>query len=468
MMIDEVFHLLEGYRDDVERLAPPLELDEIVAARIGAGSVRPLVDRRSQRWPPWATVVAALVAASVLGGIALLLTRDDRGSGVVVADAGTAASVTPTIEAPPRVVFTLSAAPDVEPIWVSTVIGDFEFIELQFPPGHSFYELTATPHGPVAISDSTLWWSTDYETWEGVPIFLEGGRVAVVGDDIVAYGERGAARFVWDGSGWVHQTQLDLIGEVDQIVFGPRGAVALRHDTIYYSSDSLRFTEAERGPSKEVFVAVPWVPEEDRDFEDCRATFGATFSRINAVLATDAGFVASTSAWPPEGLICEPLLWFSADGNTWDLVSHDSPFGEMASFRAHDFPGSSISLWEIAERDGRFVTSGEVGGQGIAEAQVAVWVSDDGLAWQRADTHDGFGTVIAGELGWMRIGAEEARYPAMWFSIDGLTWDGPYDLPQPLGGLLPGWRLPRPVVGSDAIFGVGGEDVVLVVGRLQD
>jgi hypothetical protein len=56
----------------------------------------------------------------------------------------------------------------------------------------------------------------------------------------------------------------------------------------------------------------------------------------------------------------------------------------------------------------------------------------------------------------------------MWFSIDGLTWDGPYDLPQPLGGLLPGWRLPRPVVGSDAIFGVGGEDVVLVVGRLQD
>lgn len=102
----------------------------------------------------------------------------------------------------------------------------------------------------------------------------------------------------------------------------------------------------------------------------------ATRPEGDAVLATDAGFVALTSAWHPDGEICEPLLWFSADGNTWDLVSPDSPFGEMAVVQVDD-------LWGIAERDGRFVAIGRVGGQGQVEEQAAIWVSDDGLIWQR-------------------------------------------------------------------------------------
>jgi hypothetical protein len=71
-----------------------------------------------------------------------------------------------------------------------------------------------------------------------------------------------------------------------------------------------------------------------------RATFGATIARIGTVLATDAGFVALTSAAHPGDDVCAPLLWLSSDGNTWDLVSPDSPFGNVAFVHGTTFVGS--------------------------------------------------------------------------------------------------------------------------------
>jgi hypothetical protein len=460
----------------------PIRQESIAPTGTTARPIVPTSLRRLWRGPIVAVGTAAIILSAVLGvGFVAGWFGTTRDTEPYVADtvtttsvaSTTTASVAPTTDrtppatgALPPAVMTLSEAPESRPVRVSTAMGDFEFSTLQFPPGDEFafgFELAATPYGPVAIEDSMLWWSTDFQTWQGIP-GVDGRFVTVEGDDLIVGGDfHGAVRFAWNGDGWTEQERLDLPGWVDQIVFGPRGAVSVGGGAIFYSADGVHFTEAEHGPSKDVFTVVQWVPEEDRDFGDCRATFGATANKMDAVLATDAGFVVLASASHPDGMICAPLLWFSPDGNTWDLVSPDSPFGEISSINS-----------EIAERDGRFIATGEVGGQGLEEIQSAIWVSDDGLMWQRAELPNRRGGgVVAGDLGWMLGGdaspeEEDDTDLAMWFSTDGLTWDGPHHLPQPLGSLLPGWRLPQLAIGSDAIFGIGSEDVVLVVGRLQD
>jgi hypothetical protein len=50
----------------------------------------------------------------------------------------------------------------------------------------------------------------------------------------------------------------------------------------------------------------------------------------------------------------------------------------------------------------------------------------------------------------------------MWFSTDGEIWDGPHIRPD---GLATGWLPPLISVGSDTIFGGGGDFSALVVGR---
>lgn len=150
--------------------------------------------------------------------------------------------------------------------------------------------------------------------------------------------------------------------------------------------------------------------------------------------------------------ICEPLLWVSSSGDTWELVSAQSPFG----FDAFTQP-------QIAQRDGRFVAAGGVGEIG------AIWVSDDALTWERTDVTLALAeTVSAGDMGWMLTGATDMsdyRSQQMWFSANGHDWDGPYDRPK---GLNSGWLPAQLAVGSDSVFGVGGRDLVPVVARLRN
>ena len=315
-----------------------------------------------------------------------------------------------------------------------------------------------------------------FEEIEIRQVTLESGPIRYreigTGEPIVfVHGLLSGIRYAWNGTGWIEQTRLDLPSRVEKIVFGPRGVVAVTDTTMYYSTDGVYFTEAERPPGKDLLLAEgpppTTVPEEDGEFGECPVISDAESATsgigvIGTVLATDAGFVALTPAHPDDwndDPICEPLLWFSADGNTWELVSHDSPFGKISFIRS--------GLYEIAERDGRFVAVGGVGERRGAE-QGAVWVSDDGLTWQRADLELNYAfTVAVGDLGWMLTGlkdAEDTMHQDMWFSADGLTWDGPYDLPD---GLATGYLPAQLAVGSDAIFGVGGRDFTPVVGRLQ-
>jgi len=378
----------------------------------------------------------------------------------------TVITTVPTTQPPTELLggarFTLVPAAGVDPIRISTVLGDMEFVTMQLPPNEEFdfySDLAATPHGPIAVTtEGTLWWSADYQTWQTTPIDVDADRITVVGDDVVVSGMRTMSRLVWDGDRWSTVERAEFLdrntpGTIDYLAFGTRGVVAANLSTIYYSTDGTTFTEAERGPDATIFVASDQNPE-DAEFEeaarmDCRGTYGAERSLISGVVATDAGFVAFTSASHPADAVCAPLLWFSPDGNTWELVSPESPFGEL----------TEINIYSIAERGGRFVATGGV----EAELRGHVWVSDDAVTWQQADVAIARPFFVdAGESGWVVVGAATLNDFGLWFSADGYTWDGPHPLPE---GLIAGYMLPEFVVGSNTILAVGIDAEIFVIGR---
>ncbi len=244
--------------------------------------IRPL-RRRPPRWVP--AVLAAVAVLIVLGGTAWVLrggpvvedpaapTTNPPAPSTLLSEPDATTPTTQSVTVPPAVsdVITLNAAPDVDPVRVSTVIGDLEFTTLQFPPNFEFSSIVATPYGLVAMggispefvpaSAAGLWWSTDYQTWQSLPVPVP-GELIVEDDDLVVIGESSAVWFAWNGTGWAEQTRLELpdqvqtrlelSDQVNQIVFGPRGAVMVYDDTrLYYSSDGVHFTKAERhqGPA---------------------------------------------------------------------------------------------------------------------------------------------------------------------------------------------------------------------------
>ena len=349
---------------------------------------------------------------------------------------------------------------------MSTSLGNFEFVTMKFPDGHSFdfpfHSAAATPYGPVSVGDSKLWWSPDYLAWNQTTFAGDSDRIVLDGQTAVVLRGGGAARLAWDGNRWAPEGQIEVPGQIEWIAFGPQGIVAASPTTIYNSSDGVRFTEAESGPDLATFVASDVNPENEEFVEaarmDCRGTFGAAASQIRALLATDSGFVAFTSAIHPADEVCSPLLWFSPDGSSWDLVSEASPFGQAAV--------AVIDPYSIAEHDGRFVAVGSI----EAQMEGFVWVSDDALTWQQADVRIASPLMVeAGEMGWVLVASAAPPGAAsdfgLWFSPDGSMWDGPHPLPE---GLLAGYMVPELVVGSDTIFGVGFDEEIFVVGRLQE
>jgi hypothetical protein len=316
----------------------------------------------------------------------------------------------------------------------------------------------------VAVDDWTsLRWSTDGVRWEGTPVSVDPWRLTRAGDDVIVHGRDGAARYSWNGTGWGETARLDLTGIVEWIAFGPKGAVAVSGTTMYFAPDGLHFQAAEQGPSKDFPQAG--APSEGDLLPHiaaggCDGGFGGEGvgpGSIGPVLATPEGFVALTAAHTDDwnnAPICEPLLWFSSDGNLWNLTSNESPFGENA------FVSS------ITDRDGRFVAIGGVGPQAGR-----VWVSDDGLIWEQAEIDlDLAGTIAAGELGWMLTGVADmsafSDTQHLWFSHDGHVWDGPYERPE---AFRSGYMPPALAVGSDTIFAVGMWDSpVPVIARLSD
>ncbi len=372
----------------------------------------------------------------------------------------------PDLEVPVGELPALELSPSSGPTITPSAFGTISW-RVYEATSYSWWALAGTPYGPVTLDGTGLHWLTSTGTWEGTTLPFEGWRVTAAGDDVIVHGQ-GAVRLSWDGSRWVVGDTLEMPQSSDgiqQVVFGPRGAVTTRGTTVLWSADGLSFEPAERGPDKASLVASG----SDSRGAACGSAVGLSGAwlgtKIGPVLATDDGFVAFTPAlptsWDKEPL-CEPVPWFSADSQTWSLATAESPFGAGASLQG-------IATW-----NGRHVAVGGVSGAN------AVWVSEDGLTWQRLEPDaaaSDFGpspgdylvTVSAAESGWMIVRSDGAA----WTSRDGRTW-------EPLRG-WPGIRLvgytwgdqPQSVAFGGGTVAASGslpgdwQDGVVVVGTIE-
>lgn len=276
--------------------------------------------------------------------------------------------------------------------------------------------------------------------------------------------DQGVYRAVWNGAGWTEVGNVPA-GLLDRGAAGPSGLVAVRLDRVYVW-DGSGMAEATQPPDRALH------PEPAAGCSAPGIRTEGTLPELGPVAATDGGFIAlaarSQADWYTTPL-CEPLVWRSADGDTWTPTSDDSPFGERAF--VHD----------LAVVGGRVVVVG-----GVSTTEAAAWVSDDGgLTWQQAGLRAGQVWKVAGSArGWIALGYRDPNPTGevagdMWFSADGLVWDGPYERPPGWGGLIGGWdtgavglaMLDDRVVGTGYLFPTPPEGplhAALVVGVFVD
>ena len=327
------------------------------------------------------------------------------------------------------------------PVTTTSPSGTVSWRTYNVPAGHWLLPVVATSHGFVSIDDPDLRWSIDGVTWEGTGLSIGPWRLAVDGDDVIAYGQGGAVRLAWDGSRWAETERMEITGapgfSAEQVVYGPRRAVMTGGETVVYSADGNSFAPAAQGPDKARLPASAGA-------SGCGTVVasGTGEGSIGQVLATPDGFVALTprraagwTDWP----WCEPLLWSSADGSRWDLRSPESPFGA----------GAWVA--KVAASGGRYVAVGGIGEAG------AIWVSDDALTWTHLPLVLGKGFSIGvGAPGWF-VAAIEGNGLQAWHSTDALTWTRLPDMTIP-----DGYVLPDLAVGSRTVVMSNGTNVTIL------
>ncbi len=131
--------------------------------------------------------------------------------------------------------------------------------------------------------------------------------------------------------------------------------------------------------------------------------------RIEAVVAGGPGLIAVGLVAPVSGQSWgEGAVWVSEDGRAWDRVPD-----ENGVF------GGGYAIFDIARTRDGFVAVGAAhdGGQ----TSGAVWLSSDGLSWSRVESPSFSGTIMhavtAGDPGLVAVGIG-----SLWFSVDGIEW----------------------------------------------
>lgn len=359
--------------------------------------------------------------------------------------------VLPTIEIPSALP-ALQLMPLSGPTTTRTALGTITWRVYGASSEHHLWAMASTPHGPIVVDGSDLRWPSASGAWAGVTLPVTPWRVSSVGDDVIAHGQ-GAVRLTWDGSRWVvagELTMTGLAGTIEQIVVGPAGTVATAGTRIVFSVNGRDFTPAARPPDADAPELAGSAGRADEDL--CPRLGGGSWpgeGSLGPVLATRDGFVVLAAAraadWN-ERPLCEPVLWASPDGSTWTLVSPRSPFGKGAVVEA------------VATRGGRHVAVGHV-----PPETSAVWLSDDGLAWERLPTParaepceavngvsfciGRMAGVIAVEAGWLIWSWDGAA----WTSTGGRTWEPLRGWPAIRGGYMP----PSLALGPDTIIASG-------------
>jgi hypothetical protein len=135
---------------------------------------------------------------------------------------------------------------------------------------------------------------------------------------------------------------------------------------------------------------------------------------MQSVVATDSGLIGVGG----DGR--DALVWTSADGTSWSRVE---PVGD-------EFTGFVMN--DIAEGGPGFVAVGTIGGEQAEDlVKGAVWVSADGMSWERiAFDEEAFGLsqlehVVNSPNGLVSFGftcSEESCGPLTWTSTDGRAW----------------------------------------------
>jgi hypothetical protein len=343
----------------------------------------------------------------------------------------------------------LEPATGLAPVRLSTSIGEIEFATWVLPDGEAPpLWLTGTDHGVIGDlpPNGTPAWSTDGVVWTEIHLSAEpsgwSDQAVPDGDELVVFTDAGVARLAWDGTSWV-ETELLPGPSTYMGAAGPAGIVAVDGDRIHYWNGD-QFAVASQSPDRSLH----------RDGGGrCRApgwTTEGIMAELGPVVATDGGYVAlasrSESDWYRTP-VCEPLVWLSTDGDQWAPSSAGSPFGRAAF------------VHELTVVEGRLIAVG-----GLSHDEAALWVSDDGIRWERAELEAAqLWHVAGGDRGWIAVGNHSSNRTAdlagdMWFSPDGLVWDGPYERP-------PGWADGTGIVGvamlDDLIVGTGEQYEVM-------
>lgn len=149
---------------------------------------------------------------------------------------------------------------------------------------------------------------------------------------------------------------------------------------------------------------------------------------LNAIAAAGPGLVAAGS----DELREDAAVWVSTDGRGWDRIESES-FSGVADSNGLD--GAQL-MTDIAEGPAGLVAVGSYERKVDRDVDGGVWVSDDGLEWERVvdDALGGTGSqsiaalevsnglYVAGGVVSGPVGSEEHR-PAIWISQTGRDWE---------------------------------------------
>lgn len=353
--------------------------------------------------------------------------------------------------------------------------GDVTWQKHNLPAGQSLTGGIATPHGFVATGNTSIRSSTDGLNWATSEPPLEARHLVASGDDLYALGA-GATRLSWTGAAWKVVDDLNIpdpgpeilseggyIDFAERMAFGDGVTVMTARSRVFFSIDGVTFIPAVRGPDPELLERAGETDSPGPDYAGgCSLSWYSGWSgegSIGPIFSTENGFVAFTAGHPSdwnETSMCEPVIWTSNDGSTWDLVSAESPFGPTAY--VHD----------MAEHDGRIVA---VGGRG-GDDEAVLWVSDGGPTWNEIPPERISGTlttypwaIASGEAGWVALYGDAGTHEGVraMYSLDGLNWVAVAEM---IPDFWWAWGTPDVAVGTDRIL-VTYYDRVAAIGQIN-
>jgi len=155
-------------------------------------------------------------------------------------------------------------------------------------------------------------------------------------------------------------------------------------------------------------------------------TFDGGF--LNAVVAAGPGLVAVGSDELPE----DAAAWVSADGTTWERIASETFSGVPDE---NGLEGSQF-MADVTAGPGGILAVGSYEHKQEDDIDAAVWLSPDGLVWERIDaaalggagsqfmysvtTWNGAYVAVGETAG--PVGSDERR-PVVWISNDGRDWE---------------------------------------------